>query len=222
MIDEFYGPFHENVEVTLENSERASGERQLGEDPKSGKPVIARLGRYGAMVQIGSPDDEEKPKFAGLRKGQSIQTITLEEALELFKLPRDLGEYEGKPVSANIGRFGPYVRFGNQFVSLKVKEGDDPMSVTLDRAIELIEEKKEADKNKYIKTFDEDETVQVLNGRYGPYIKIGRKNFKIPKDVKPEELTLEQCREIAENQPKKTRGGKTKAKKKTTSKKTKK
>lgn len=220
MIDRFYGPFHTNVEETLENSERATGERKLGEDPKTGKPVIARLGRYGAMVQIGSPEDEDKPKFAGLRKDQSIQTITLEDALELFKLPRDLGEYEDKPVSANIGRFGPYVRFGNQFVSLKVKEGDDPMSVTLERAIELIEEKKEADKNKYIKTFDEDETVQVLNGRYGPYIKIGRKNFKIPKDVTPEDLTLEQCKEIAENQPKKTRGGSTK--KKTTTRKSKK
>ena len=220
MIDQFYGPFHTTVEETLEHSERATGERKLGEDPKTGKPVIARLGRYGAMVQIGSPDDEDKPKFAGLRKDQSIQTITLEDALELFKLPRALGEYEDKPVSANIGRFGPYVRFGNQFVSLKVKEGDDPMSVTLERAIELIEEKKEADKNKYIKTFDEDETVQVLNGRYGPYIKIGRKNFKIPKDVTPEDLTLEQCKEIAENQPKKTRGGSTK--KKTTTRKSKK
>lgn len=223
MIDQFYGPFHENVEVTLETSERATGERHLGEDPKSGKPVIVRIGRYGAMAQIGSPDDEEKPKFASLRKEQSLQSITLEEALELFKLPRELGEYEGNKVSANIGRFGPYVRFGNQFVSLKVKEGDDPMTVELERAIELIEEKKEADKNKYIKTFDEDETVQVLNGRYGPYIKIGRKNFKIPKDVKPEELTLEQCKEIAESQPKKGKATKTtKAKKKTTTRKAKK
>ncbi|MAX78999.1 MAG: DNA topoisomerase I [Crocinitomicaceae bacterium] len=217
MIDRFYGPFHENVEVTLENSERATGERVLGEDPKTGKPIVARIGRYGPMVQIGSAEDEEKPKFAGLRKDQSINSITLEEALDLFKLPRDLGEYEGKPVSANVGRFGPYVRHGNMFVSLKVKEGDDPMSVTLDRAIVLIEEKKEADKNKYIKTFDEDESVQVLNGRYGPYIKIGRKNFKIPKDVKPEELTLEQCKEIAENQPTKKTGGT--RKKKTTKKK---
>lgn len=217
MIEKFYNPFHSNVEETLENADRAKGERELGIDPKSGKPVIARIGRYGPMVQIGSVEDEEKPKFASLLKEQSIETITFEEALELFKLPRDVGEYEGKKVTAAIGRFGPYIRWNNLFVSLKKGEGDEPLTVELDRAIELIELKKEQEKNKYIKTFQEDKDVQVLNGRYGPYIKIGRKNFKIPKDKKPEELTLEECKEIASAAPTKKRGRKTtkaKAKKK--------
>ncbi len=215
MIEKFYNPFHSNVEETLENADRAKGERELGIDPKSGKPVIARIGRYGPMVQIGSVEDEEKPKFASLLKEQSIETISFEEALELFKLPREVGEYEGKKVTAAIGRFGPYIRWNNLFVSLKKDEGDEPLTVELDRAIELIEIKKEQEKNKYIKTFEEDKDVQVLNGRYGPYIKIGRKNFKIPKDKKPEELTLEECKEIAKAAPAKRRGRKTaKAKKK--------
>jgi DNA topoisomerase-1 len=209
MIEKFYNPFHSNVEETLDNADRAKGERELGVDPKSGKPVIARIGRYGPMVQIGSVEDEEKPKFASLLKEQSIETITFEEALELFKLPRDVGEYEGKKVTAAIGRFGPYIRWNNLFVSLKKDEGDEPLTVELDRAIELIEIKKEQEKNKYIKTFKEDKDVQVLNGRYGPYIKIGRKNFKIPKDKKPEDLTLEECKEIASAAPTKKRGRKT-------------
>lgn len=209
MIEKFYNPFHSNVEETLENADRAKGERELGVDPKSGKPVIARIGRYGPMVQIGSVEDEEKPKFASLLKEQSIETITFGEALELFKLPRDVGEYEGKKVTAAIGRFGPYIRWNNLFVSLKKDEGDEPLTVELDRAIELIEIKKEQEKNKYIKTFKEDKDVQVLNGRYGPYIKIGRKNFKIPKDKKPEDITLEECKEIASAAPTKKRGRKT-------------
>ncbi len=199
MIDKFYHPFHSNVEDTLENSERASGERILGTDPDSGKPVLTRIGRFGPMVQIGEQDDEEKPKFASLLKNQSISTITLEEALDLFKLPRTLGEYEGQAVSTAIGRYGPYVRFGKTFVSLKADQGDDPMTVTLERAIELIEEKKKADANSKIAVF-EDGNVQVLIGRYGPYIKIGKKNFKIPKGTEPKELTLEDCHRIAEEQ----------------------
>ncbi len=209
MIEKFYNPFHANVEETLENADRAKGERELGVDPKTGKPVLARIGRYGPMVQIGTADDEEKPQFASLLKDQSIESINLEEALELFKLPREVGEYEGKKVTAAIGRFGPYIRWNNLFVSLKKAEGDDPLSVDLERSIELIEIKKEQEKNKYIKTFDEDKTVQVLNGRYGPYIKIGRKNFKIPKDKKPEELTLEECKAIASAPPKAKRARKT-------------
>lgn len=201
MIEEFYNPFHKTVENTIENAERASGEKLLGEDPKTGKPVIARIGRFGPMVQIGSSEDEEKPKFASLLDNQSIQTITLEQALDLFKLPRALGEYEGKEVTVAIGRFGPYVRYNNLFCSLKKNEGDDPMTIALDRAIVLIKEKIEAEKNKYIKQFDEDSSVQVLNGRYGPYIKIGKKNYKIPKDIEPKDLTLDQCKEIAAKAP---------------------
>jgi DNA topoisomerase-1 len=208
MIESFYTPFHKSVEHTLEHADRAKGERELGVDPDSGRPVFARIGRYGAMVQIGQAEDEEKPKFASLLKGQSIETISLEEALELFKLPRTLGEFEGKEIQAAIGRFGPYVRWGSLFASLKKNEGDDPFTIELDRAIELVKEKQEQEKNKYIKTFDEDKDVQVLNGRYGPYIKIGRKNFKIPKDKKPEELTLEECRQIAEAAPAKKGGRK--------------
>lgn len=207
MIEKFYSPFHTNVENTLENAERAKGERVLGEDPKTGKPVIARIGRYGAMVQIGTVDDEEKPQFASLLKHQSIESITFEEALDLFKLPRDVGEFEGKKVTAAIGRFGPYIRWNNLFISLKKAEGDDPFTVDMSRASELIEIKKEQEKNKYIKTFDEDETVQVLNGRYGPYIKFGKQNVKIPKDMKPEELSLEDCKRLAAEAPaKKGRG----------------
>ncbi len=199
MIRSFYSPFHESVEDTLENSERAKGERLLGEDPKSGKNVYARIGRFGPMIQIGEQEDEEKPKFASLRKNQSIQTISLEEALELFKLPRTLGEFEGQEVSAAIGRFGPYVRHGKMFVSLK---DVDPLDVTLEQAIELIKEKIEADKNKYINTFDNDGTeIQVLNGRYGPYIKVGRKNYKIPKDKVAEDLSMEDCIEIINTAP---------------------
>ncbi len=198
MIKSFYSPFHDNIEETMEHGERSSGERLLGKHPESGLPVIARLGRYGAMVQIGDSEtlgEEEKPKFASIPADKQLTNITLEEALELFKLPRTLGEYEGQPVTVAIGRYGPYVRFGNKFVSLKTDEGDDPMTIKMDRAEELIKEKIEADKNKYIKTFPENENVQVLNGRYGPYIKIGRKNVKIPKSYEgePKDLTLEQC-----------------------------
>lgn len=219
MIHSFYEPFHQNVEKTMEESERATGERELGEDPKTGKPVIARIGRFGPMVQIGAQEDDDK-KFASLRKNQSITTITLEEALELFKLPRTLGEFEGKEVSANIGRFGPYVRHDNKFASIPKDGDDDPMTIDLERAIELIKAKREADKKKFINEFDHDPTIQVLNGRYGPYIKMGRKNFKIPKDQKPEALTKEDCLKIVEEQkkaPKKKT--KKKAAKKTTKKK---
>lgn len=221
MIENFYGPFHESVEDTLEHADRAKGERKLGIDPKSGKPVYARIGRYGAMVQIGDVEDEEKPKFASLLKEQSIESITFEEAMELFKLPREVGEYEGKKVTAAIGRFGPYIRWNNLFVSLKKAEGDDPMTVDMERAAELIEVKKEQEKNKYIKTFEEDKDIQVLNGRYGPYIKYGKKNIKIPKDKKPEELTLEECKAIAKAAPEKKGRAKAKKASKSTAKKSK-
>lgn len=208
MIDTFYEPFHNNVEDTLETSAKATGERLLGEEPGTGLPVYSRIGRFGPMIQIGDTESEEKPRFASLLKNQSINTITLEEALELFKLPRELGEYEEEKVSAAIGRFGPYIKHKNKFVSLKKADGDDPMTVTLERAIELIEAKREEERKSVIHIFDQEEpAVQVLNGRYGPYIKIGKKNFKIPKDQKPEELTREKCIEISENQPVKSKRG---------------
>ncbi len=199
MIRNFYDPFHKNVEDTLENSERASGERILGNHPDTGETILVRIGRFGPMAQIGDPEAEEK-RFASLLPHQSINSITLEEALDLFKLPRTLGEFEGKVVKANIGRFGPYVQHNSKFVSLKE---DDPMQINLERAIELIQLKREEDAKKLIKTFDEDATMQILNGRWGPYLKIGKNNFKLPKDVKAEELTYEECLHIAENQPKK-------------------
>lgn len=209
MIQRFYDPFHENVEDTLENSERASGERHLGEHPKTGEKVIVRIGRYGPMAQIGDTEGENKARFASLRPNQSIETITFEEVMDLFKLPRELGTFEDKVVKANVGRFGPYVQHDGKFVSLKE---DDPMEVQLDRAIELIKEKREEDAKKLIKTFEEDENMQLLNGRWGPYLKIGKKNFKLPKDAEPEKLTYEECVHISENQPKKAARGKAKKK----------
>ena len=202
MIREFYGPFHENVEHTIEHSERATGERLLGTHPESGKNVYARIGRFGPMIQIGESEDEEKPKFASLQKDQSIQTISLEDALELFKFPKVIGEFEGKEVKVNKGRFGPYVQIERTFVSIKEENGDTMENMTIERAIELIKQKREEDKNRIIKIFEEDENVQLLNGRYGAYLKIGKKNFRLPKDAKPEELTYEQCIEISQNQPK--------------------
>lgn len=200
MIHDFYSPFHLNVEDTLENSERATGERELGIHPISGKKIIVRIGRFGPMVQVGDEkEDGEKPQFASLRGEQSINSISLEEALELFKLPRTLGEFETLTVKANIGRFGPYLQHGKAFISLK-KE-DDPMTIDLARAEELILIKREDDANKIIKIFPEREDLQLLNGRWGAYLKIGKDNYKLPKDIVVEDLTLEQCLEIAENQP---------------------
>lgn len=195
-IDRFYKVFHPKVEDTIEHSERQAGERQVGTDPVSGKPVIVKIGRFGPVAQIGASDDDDK-KFASLRKGQLIESITLEEALELFKLPRELGEYEGEKMTVGIGRFGAYVLHNKKYYSLK--KGDDPMEITEARAIELIEEKREQEKNKFIKTF-EAEDIQVLNGRYGPYIAHAGSNYKIPKAQDPKALTLEECLEIIEKQ----------------------
>ena len=210
MINNFYHHFHSDVEST-EKIDRAdvNTSRELGTDPKTGKKVQARMGRFGPIVQIGEQDDEEKPKYASLRKGQFIENITLEEALELFKLPRNVGEFEDKPMEANVGRFGPYIRHDGKFYS--IPKTDDPMSISEERAIEIIEEKRKADAQRIIKTFDENPDVQVLNGRWGPYIKFGKKNVKIPKDKKAEELTLQDCIELAEKAPeKKGRGRKKK------------
>ena len=209
MIDDFYQPFSKNVTKTLENAGRATGERALGNDPKTGKPIIARIGRFGPMVQIGEQDDEEKPRFASLTKGQNINNITLEEALDLFKMPRILGVYEDVDVKANIGRFGPYVQHQKMFVSIPKEE--DVMTIELARAIELIEAKKIADANRIVKKFKEDSDTEILNGRWGPYIKSGKKNYKLPKDLEdPSKLSLDEVKHIMENQPAK---GKRKAKK---------
>ncbi len=197
MLQRFYGPFHKGVEQTLETSEKATGERELGTDPASGKRIVAKIGRYGPMVMIGNADDEEKPRFASLRKDQSIATLTLEEALDLFKLPRTLGEWNGYKVTANVGRFGPYVGSNGVFASLKKAEGDDPMTIELPRAIELLELKKKADSERILKVFPENPDIQVLKGRWGPFIKAGKKNIRIPKDLDPAELTLEKCLELA-------------------------
>ena len=194
MIGEFYSPFHENVVSTLKNSERNSGERLLGTDPASGEPVSVRIGRFGPIAQIG---EGEQARYAGLQKGQLLETITLEEALALFKFPRKLGEYEGKEVSVAIGRFGPYIKHNNAFVSLKKGE-DEPGTITLETAIARIEEKRESDRQKQIRVFDNG--VQILNGRYGPYICFNKSNYKIPKTLKAEELTLEKCMEIIEKE----------------------
>ncbi|MCG8411229.1 MAG: type I DNA topoisomerase [Bacteroidales bacterium] len=197
MINKFYRPFHDTVENTLETSTRSVGERDLGSDPTTGRPVSVKIGPYGPMVQLGLKDDEEKPKFASLQRGQHIETITIEEALELFKLPRDLGLYEDKKVVVAIGRFGPYVRHDSKFVSLK-KE-DDPYKIELDRAIVLIEEKREKDRQKFIKSFEEEPELQILNGRWGPYVSYKKKNYKIPKDIVAADLTLEACMDIINN-----------------------
>lgn len=210
MIDRFYKPFHETIEAALKISERKSGEKLLGNDPQTGKPVFVKIGRYGPMAQIGENSDEEKPKFASLQSGQHLETITLEEALKLFILPRDIGEFEDKKVVTAIGRFGPYVRHDSKFYALK-KGIDDPYTIEIERAIELINEKREADKNKIINTFETPEgQIQVLNGRYGPYIAQNKKNYKIPKSKDAKSLTLEECKELIEKAPEK----KTKTKKK--------
>jgi DNA topoisomerase-1 len=195
MIDKFYKPFHSKVDDTNKTGERSNGERILGTDPLSGKPVLVKIGRYGPVVQIGNPTDDEKPRFASLQKGQSLETISLEESLELFKLPRTIGSFEDQDVVIGVGRFGPYVRHMSKFYSLKKGE-DDPMTITLERAIDLIESKRRDDKNKVIKSFAEEPGIQVLNGRYGPYITFDRNNFKIPKSKDPASLSLEECQSI--------------------------
>ncbi len=204
LMEEFWTTFKNQVDDKMENVSRdeAIQSRQLGVDEKTGKPISVRMGRYGPFVQIGTREDEEKPRFAGLRPGQKMDTITLDEALELFKLPRELGESpEGEKISANIGRFGPYVKYDDKFVSIKTAEGDDPYTITLERALELVAEKKEFDANREIKVFDGTD-IKILRGRYGPYITDGVKNARIPKDVEdPASLDLETCRDLIEKAP---------------------
>ena len=266
MIAEFYKPFHVTIGNVKETAERATGARILGKDPVSGKDVVARIGRFGAMIQIGSAEDEDKPKFASLRKEQSIGSITFQEAMDLFKLPRTLGERDGEVVSAGIGRFGPFVKLGSTYASLtpeddalsitleraielidqkkiasatqelglyegepivcgrgrfgpfvkhkslyaNIPKAEDPAAITLERAIELIQAKQAGAAAAIIKVFD-GSAIQVLKGRYGPYITDGKKNINVPKDKKPEDLELTECETLLKSDkakaPVKKKGG---------------
>ncbi len=195
MLDEFYKPFHDKVETTIEKSERVSGERELGIDERTGKKLSVRMARFGPVAQLVDPNDPDaKPKYAGLKPGQRLETITFEEALALFDLPRTLGTFENENVEVSIGRFGPYVKHKNKFYSLGKKY--DPYSITLGEAVEVIKNKREKDAQKIIKTFVEDETVQILNGRWGPYIKVGKLNVKIPRDKDASSLSYKECLEL--------------------------
>jgi DNA topoisomerase-1 len=197
MIDKFYLPFHSKVDATLKTSERSVGERLLGADPESGKPIVVKIGKYGPLAQIGEASDEEKPRFAGLMKDQRIDTITLEEALELFKLPRKVGLYESKEITAAVGRFGPYLLHSAKFYSLRPAT-DNPLSVTLERAIEVIEAKREADRNRLIKTFSEDAEMQILKGRFGTYLSYKKENYTLPSKDDAAALTYADCLKIIE------------------------
>ena len=202
MMKQFYKSFEPTVEKTMNSRQQhKAGERQLGKDPKTGKPVFVKIGRFGPVVQIGTADDKEKPQFAQLPKEQSMETITLEEALELFKLPREVGEYENKPVTIGAGRFGPYVLHDRQYTSLP--KGTDPMTITLDEAIALIQEKRQQDSKKHMKFFLEDSKLEILNGRYGPYLVYDGKNYRLPKNLheKATELTYDQCMKIIQATP---------------------
>lgn len=197
-IDKFYKKFHPVVEDTMKNSERQVGERVLGVDPKSGRKLTVKIGRFGPIAQIGTAEEEEKPVFASLRKEQSLESITLEEALELFKLPRQIGSFEDKEMVVAVGRFGPYIRHDGSFYSLPKTE--DPMTVTAEKAIEIIGEKREAEKNKLICALGEKGEYQVLNGRFGPYFTFEKNNYKIPKSTDPKTLTAEKCQELVAQQ----------------------
>ena len=217
ILSNFYQGFHPSVENTLatKNAHKA-GERILGQEAGSGKQVSVKIGRFGPVVQIGTASDSEKPRFAQLKKDMSIETITLEEALDLFKLPRTLGEYEGKTVTVGTGRFGPYIHNNGIYASLP--KTIDPLEITLDEAIELIQNKKDAEAKKHIQKFEEEPELEILNGRYGPYITYKGSNYKIPKDIIPQDLSLDACREIIKLQsdpdaPKARRGKYAKKKK---------
>ena len=214
MIHKFYQPFHKEVEDTIQTADKARGEREIGVHPETGKKVSVRIGRYGPFVQIGENEEGgDKPLYASLRAGQMIETITLEDALELFKLPKKVGVFEDKEMTVAIGKFGPYIRHNSAFYSLP--KGFDPLDVTEQQAIEIIQDKRKKDAEKLIKVFDEDPDVKILNGRWGPYIEFGKQNIKIPKGKDPQTLTYEECKALAgtaEKEPKK--GGRKFAKKK--------
>jgi DNA topoisomerase-1 len=203
MLKKFYKDFEPTVEKTMKTrSEHKAGERVLGEDPKTHKPVMVKIGRYGPLVQIGSADDKNKPRFAQLPKEQTMDGITLEEALELFKLPRTVGEYEGAPVVIGAGRFGAYILHLKKYTSLP--KDADPMTITLEEAIKLINEKRQQETKKHLKMFPEDMKMEVLDGRYGPYIAYDGKNYRMPKAMhaKAAELTYEECMAIVKKNEK--------------------
>ena len=202
MMKDFYKDFEPTVEKTMnERSEHKVGERTLGNDPKTGKPVFVKIGRFGPVVQIGAANDDEKPRFAQMPSDKSMETITLDEALELFKLPREIGEFEGSKVVIGAGRFGPYVMHDKKYVS--IPKGTDPLTIGLDEAISLIEKKRQQEKKRHIKTFSEDSKLEVLNGRYGPYLVYDGKNYRLPKAMheKAAELTYEECMEVVKTAP---------------------
>ncbi len=211
VIDQFYNPFHKRIEEVLKNSEKSRGERILGSHPATGKQVSVKIGRYGPIAQLGEAsveNEQEKPQFASLRAGQHIGTISLEEALELFRMPRDLGEFEEYKVTVGIGRFGPYVRHNNKFISLS--KSDDPYTIMLERAEELIALRREKEKNAILKSFVEDEELKVLKGRYGPYIVYKKENYRIPKETKVEDLTFDTCMKLVKGGSGKSTGRKKK------------
>ncbi len=213
MLHAFYTPFHQEVESTMLHADRANNERELGIDPATGKRVSVRIGKFGPLVQIGSPEDEEKPRFASLRPGQMIETITFEEALDLFKLPRKAGTFEDKDMTVAIGRFGPYIRHNSAFYSLP--KGVDPHDVTEKDAIEIIKDKRQKDKEKVIKVFAENPDAQIENGRWGPFIRFGKQNLKIPKGTEIESITYQQVLDwaAADEKKPKAKGRTTRAKK---------
>jgi DNA topoisomerase-1 len=220
-LHKFYDLFHPVVEeVSASKTEHRIGEHVLGNDPKTGKPISVKVGRFGPFAQIGSADDDEKPQFASLTKGQSIETITLEEALQLFSLPRTVGEWEGKEITAAIGRFGPYLKYDDAYTPIPKEYS--PYHITLEEACRVITEKKTRDANRIIKSFAEDAGLQILNGRFGPYISHNKITYKIPKDTVPTELSYEEIMTIIQNAPPKpvrTQKAKTTTTKKATAKK---
>jgi DNA topoisomerase-1 len=200
MIRKFYNPFHKEVQNTIETADKATGERDLGIHPENGKKVSVRIGRFGPFVQVGDSDTEEKPLYASLRAGQSIETIALEDALELFKLPKRVGSFEDKEMTVAIGKFGPYIRHNSAFYSLP--KDIDPLDVSEEQAVEIILDKRKRDSERLIKTFDENPDVKILNGRWGPYIEFGKQNVKIPKGKEPKDLTYEECKALADAEAK--------------------
>lgn len=206
-MKDFNKKFEPSVEKVLNSrQEHKAGEREIGIDPKSGRPVFVKIGRFGPVVQIGSAEDKEKPRFAQLPKDKTMDGITLEEALELFLLPRDLGMFEEQPVVIGAGRFGAYVLHNKQYISLP--KDADPMTVTYEEAVELIQAKKNQEEQRRLKTFEEDEKMEILNGRYGPYIAFDGKNYRLPRNLhsEVETLTYEQCKQIVEETPAKPAG----------------
>lgn len=201
-MKDFYKHFEPEVESVMNaRSEHKAGERELGVDPKTNKPVFVKIGRFGPVVQIGTADDTDKPRFAQIPADKSMETLTLTDALELFKLPRTVGQFEGTNVVIGTGRFGPYIMHNKKYVSLPKEE--DPLTVSLDTAIRLIETKRLQDAQRHLKQFDEDPKLEIMNGRYGPYIAYDGKNYRIPKTMydKASELTYEECQDIIKNAP---------------------